>query len=121
MAGHFTGTEAGRPGETPRLLDLGALRIKEMDEAGIIQVVSHGAPAAQKIPADIAVPLTRGSTIACMRRSPRIPASPPSRRCRPTTPPRPPRSNAASPRSASKARCCTVSRTGNSSTTGGSG
>jgi len=43
-----------------RLLDLGALRIKEMDEAGIdIQVLSHGAPAAQKIPADVAVPLTR--------------------------------------------------------------
>jgi predicted TIM-barrel fold metal-dependent hydrolase len=61
MAAHFTGVEAGRPGEThQRLLDLGALRIKEMDEAGIdMQVLSHGAPAAQKIPADIAVPLTR--------------------------------------------------------------
>src|SRR5258708_31612389 len=61
MAGHFTGVESGRPGETHRrLLDPGALRIKEMDEAGIdIQVLSHGAPAAQKIPADIAVPLTR--------------------------------------------------------------
>jgi 2,3-dihydroxybenzoate decarboxylase len=61
MAGHFTGVEAGRPGETHRrLLDLGALRLAEMDEAGIdIQVLSHGAPAAQKIPADIAVPLTR--------------------------------------------------------------
>jgi 2,3-dihydroxybenzoate decarboxylase len=61
MAAHFTGVEAGRPGEIhQRLLDLGALRIKEMDDAGIdIQVLSHGAPAAQKIPADIAVPLTR--------------------------------------------------------------
>ena len=54
MASHFTGTESGRPGETQRRLDdLGALRIKEMDDAGIdIQVLSHGAPAAQKIPAD---------------------------------------------------------------------
>ena len=61
MASHFTGIEAGRPGETQkRLEDLGALRLKEMDEAGIdIQVLSHGAPAAQKISADIAVPLTR--------------------------------------------------------------
>src|SRR5580700_8470600 len=43
-----------------RLHDLGALRIKEMDEAGIdIQVLSHGAPAAQKLPADTAVDLTR--------------------------------------------------------------
>ena len=61
MAAHFTGVEAGRPGETQRRLDdLGALRLKEMDDAGIdIQVLSHGAPSAQKIPADIAVPLAR--------------------------------------------------------------
>ena len=56
MAAHFTGVEAGRPGEThQRLLDLGALRIKEMDEAGIdMQVLSHGAPSAQKLPAETA-------------------------------------------------------------------
>ncbi len=61
LASHFTGTEAGRPGETQaRLHDLGALRLKEMDEAGIdIQVLSHGAPSAQKISADAAVDLTR--------------------------------------------------------------
>ena len=42
----FTGGEAGRPGEQySRLKDLGALRLKEMDEALIdIQVLSHGAP-----------------------------------------------------------------------------
>src|SRR5712675_882226 len=61
LASHFTGIEAGRPGETQRRLDdLGALRLKEMDDAGIdIQVLSHGAPSAQKISADIAVALTR--------------------------------------------------------------
>ena len=36
LAGHFTGPEAGRGNETDeRLYDLGSLRLKEMDEAGI--------------------------------------------------------------------------------------
>ncbi len=57
----YTGGEAGRPGEQQtRLFDLGALRIKEMDEAGIdIQVISHGAPSTQKLPAETAAALTR--------------------------------------------------------------
>lgn len=61
MASHFTGLEAGRSDETQkRLEDLGALRLKEMDDAGIdVQVLSHGAPSAQKMSADLAVPLTR--------------------------------------------------------------
>ena len=61
LAKHFTGTEAGRAGETEqRLYDLGALRLKEMDEAGIdVQVISHGAPSAQKLGRDVAVDLTR--------------------------------------------------------------
>jgi predicted TIM-barrel fold metal-dependent hydrolase len=43
-----------------RLEDLGELRIKEMDEAGIdLQVISHGAPALQKMDADSAVRLAR--------------------------------------------------------------
>jgi predicted TIM-barrel fold metal-dependent hydrolase len=52
----FTGSEAGRPGEQfNRLHDFGALRIKEMDDAGIdIQVLSHGAPSTQKLPAETA-------------------------------------------------------------------
>jgi 2,3-dihydroxybenzoate decarboxylase len=44
-----------------RLYDLGEIRIKEMDEAGIdIQVLSHGAPGGQKLPDDIAIELARG-------------------------------------------------------------
>jgi predicted TIM-barrel fold metal-dependent hydrolase len=62
LAKHFTGVEAGRPGPiAQRLHDLTDLRIREMDESGIdVQVLSHGAPSAQKLPADIAVPVTRG-------------------------------------------------------------
>lgn len=61
LARHFTGSEAGRGDEIQkRLEDLGALRLKEMDEAGIdVQVISHGAPSMQKIPADIAPALAR--------------------------------------------------------------
>src|SRR5262249_61925654 len=61
LAGHFTGPEAGRGNETDeRLYDLGSLRLKEMDEAGIdVQVLSHGAPSTQKLAADIAADLTR--------------------------------------------------------------
>src|SRR6478736_5544598 len=62
LAKHFTGPEAGRGNETDeRLYDLGSLRLKEMDEAGIdIQVLSHGAPSTQKLPADSAVAIARG-------------------------------------------------------------
>src|SRR6185312_7963162 len=53
--------ESGRPGpQMDRLFDLGVLRIKEMDEAGIdMQVLSHGAPSAQKLPADGAAAIVR--------------------------------------------------------------
>jgi predicted TIM-barrel fold metal-dependent hydrolase len=44
-----------------RLYDLGEIRIKEMDDAGIdIQVLSHGAPGGQKLPDDVALELARG-------------------------------------------------------------
>ena len=61
LASHFSGVEAGRGGDMDmRLFDLGALRLKEMDEAGIdVQVLSHGAPSAQKLPIDVAADVTR--------------------------------------------------------------
>jgi len=57
----YTGSEAGRPGEQyKRLHDFAGMRIKEMDEAGIdVQVLSHGAPSTQKLPADTAAAMTR--------------------------------------------------------------
>jgi predicted TIM-barrel fold metal-dependent hydrolase len=61
LAKTFVGLEAGKGGEIDkRLHDLGELRIREMDEAGIdIQVLSHGAPSTQKLAADNAVPVTK--------------------------------------------------------------
>ena len=57
----YTGSEAGRPGEQyTRLHDFTGMRIKEMDEAGIdVQVISHGAPSTQKLPAETAAAMTR--------------------------------------------------------------
>ena len=61
LAKTYTGIEAGRGGLTEdQLYDFGDLRLKAMDEAGVdIQVLSHGAPATQKLPADVAPALTR--------------------------------------------------------------
>jgi len=58
---HYTGSEAGRGGDTDKMLyDFGELRLKSMDEAGIdVQLLSHGAPSTQKLPVDIAADLTR--------------------------------------------------------------
>jgi len=48
------------PALEQRLYDLGELRIKEMDEAGVAyQVISHGASSAQNLPADTALPLSQ--------------------------------------------------------------
>jgi predicted TIM-barrel fold metal-dependent hydrolase len=46
----------------PRLNDLGALRLKEMDEAGIdVQVISHAPSAIQQVPAEASVKLARAA------------------------------------------------------------
>jgi predicted TIM-barrel fold metal-dependent hydrolase len=60
LAATYTGSEAGRPGEQhKRLHDFAGIRLAEMDEAGIdVQVISHGAPSTQKLPAEGAAALT---------------------------------------------------------------
>ena len=61
LAAQFVGGEGVRDAAMlERLYDLGELRLKEMDEAGIdVQVLSHGAPSAQKLAGADAVALTR--------------------------------------------------------------
>ena len=59
---HFNegGPESRLPALRERLFDVGALRLKEMDEAGIdVQVLSHGAPATQRLDAETAIPVAR--------------------------------------------------------------
>ena len=63
LAAHYA-SKGAAPTRDPeivrRLNDLGALRIKEMDDAGIdIQVLSHGSPATQILPPDIAPAMAR--------------------------------------------------------------
>jgi 2,3-dihydroxybenzoate decarboxylase len=62
LAATFDGPE-GRGAEVRRrLLDLGELRLAEMDAAGIdIQVISHGAPSVQRLDAETAVWMARGA------------------------------------------------------------
>jgi predicted TIM-barrel fold metal-dependent hydrolase len=59
LAAHFTGADAVQaPRVVERLNDLGELRLKEMDAAGIdIQVLSHSAPSAQKLDRDASIAL----------------------------------------------------------------
>src|SRR5207253_939541 len=60
VAKTFGSGEAREPELRRRLDDLGALRIKEMDEAGIdVQVISHGAPSTQRLDVATAVPFAK--------------------------------------------------------------
>ena len=61
MKRYATGLDAiAAPATLQRLDDLGELRLKEMDEAGIdLQVLSHTMPGLQKLDAETAVPLAR--------------------------------------------------------------
>src|SRR5438445_5673542 len=61
LAALFAGAEGVRDPQTlKRLYDLGELRLREMDEAGIdVQILSHGAPSAQRLDGADAVELTR--------------------------------------------------------------
>jgi len=60
IAKTFDGPEGRAPEIRRRLDDLGELRLKEMDEAGIdVQVLSHGAPSTQRLDAPTAVRLAR--------------------------------------------------------------
>ena len=54
VAQTFAGRNATRSSDLlERLYDLGELRLKEMDEAGIdVQVLSHGAPSTQRLNAE---------------------------------------------------------------------
>jgi 2,3-dihydroxybenzoate decarboxylase len=59
---HFRegGPEQRVPALRDRLFDVGELRLREMDEAGIdVQVLSHGAPATQRMDAETAIPVAR--------------------------------------------------------------
>jgi predicted TIM-barrel fold metal-dependent hydrolase len=61
---HFqaAGPEARLPELRNRLFDLGEQRIREMDEAGIdVQVLSHAAPATQRMEAQTAIPVARSA------------------------------------------------------------
>ena len=64
VAATFGPTDAMRSasGILDRLYDYSALRIKEMDEAGVdFQVLSHGAPSTQRMDADTAVKICKGA------------------------------------------------------------
>lgn len=60
LAATFDGPEGRAPEIRRRLDDLGELRLREMDEAGIdLQVLSHGAPSTQRLDPETAVRMAR--------------------------------------------------------------
>ncbi|MBX9739687.1 MAG: amidohydrolase family protein [Beijerinckiaceae bacterium] len=59
LSAQFVGAEGLSP-VSNLLHEVGDVRLRAMDEAGIdMQILSHGAPSAQKLPADICVDLTQ--------------------------------------------------------------
>jgi predicted TIM-barrel fold metal-dependent hydrolase len=62
LAATFDGPEGRAPELRRRLLDIGELRLAEMDAAGIdVQVLSHGAPSVQRLDPETAVWMARGA------------------------------------------------------------
>ncbi|MET0537639.1 MAG: amidohydrolase family protein [Xanthobacteraceae bacterium] len=63
LADTYEGIERVSDAKTiERLCDLGALRLREMDEAGVdMQILSHGSPSTQKLEGEKAVSLTRAA------------------------------------------------------------
>src|ERR1700755_3363490 len=63
LASLLYGTSYDAPSESElekRLLDVGTLRLREMDEAGIdMQVLSHGAPGCQQLAPEMSVRMSR--------------------------------------------------------------
>jgi predicted TIM-barrel fold metal-dependent hydrolase len=60
MITHWGAAANRAPALRDRLLDLGELRLREMDESGIdVQVISHANPGTQRMDAATAVPLAR--------------------------------------------------------------
>jgi 2,3-dihydroxybenzoate decarboxylase len=60
LAETFGGTERRESEVRKRLDDLGELRLREMDEAGIdFQVLSHGAPSTQRLSGEAAISMAR--------------------------------------------------------------
>ena len=58
----YDNPEGRAPEIRRRLDDLGELRLKEMDEAGIdVQVISHGAPSTQRLDPEAAVRLAHNA------------------------------------------------------------
>ena len=63
LSAKFAAADANPPPHIrQRLEDMGALRLKEMDEAGVdMQVLSHAAPATQRLDAETAVRLAKAT------------------------------------------------------------
>ena len=112
---HFEHGEARNPELLKRLGDLGALRIKEMDEAGIdVQVLSHAAPSTQRLDAATAMPLAKRANDRLHETVRAHPDRFAGFAALPTADPRrpPTSSSARSTSSASRARWCTAPRNG---------